>query len=68
MVLSDLVQVFSNSVNWLSHEMISVRSVVDGFGHNRHLIGVVLSCVVVDGFSFSFDLIFIVLRVLEDIS
>ncbi len=65
--LSNWIQILSDTMNWLTHEMISISCVMGSFYCHLHLITVIFSSIVVNSFSFSFDLIFIVLRVLKDI-
>lgn len=62
------VQVFSLSINGLSHIVVTIRRIVNRFHSGGHLIKVGVRSGSDDFFSFGFNLIFIEERVGEHIS
>lgn len=56
LVLCDASDVFSNSQSWLSHKVISIRSIMDGFQEDLHLVCVTVFWQIFNSFSFCFDL------------
>lgn len=60
LLFSNVGDVFSDSENGLSDEVISVRCVVDGFEGGLFLVSLVFDTLSVEVVSFGFDLLFVV--------
>jgi len=60
LLFCDITYIFSDSQNWLSHEVISIRSIVNSFSSGLFLIFLIFDAISINSFSFSFYLIFIV--------
>jgi len=66
--LGDVGDVFSDTSDGLSENVVSVRSVVDGLPGGFELILLDLDVFTVDGFTFSFDLVLVIDGVAENIT
>lgn len=68
MIFSDVGDVLTNTEHGLTDEMVTERGVMNSFKGSSLLVTVVFNTISVDLFTLGFDLVFIVERILKDVT